>query len=196
MPLKITDKDLRPAPGDLGVVQAFLNTVNHEAGVDAISTPEKLAHWLSAQGLAGPQVKLSEADLERALAVREDWRAWLRSATSVSSELCERLDQALAPVSLRLRHDADGALHLMPPEAGLDAALGRMLAVMIIAQQGKHWKRLKICGSAECRAAFYDYSTNHSNKWCTRRCGNRLSARLSRRRTRRAARERKARLQG
>ncbi len=186
MPAKIVDKDIRPAPGDLRIVQAFLNTVNHESRVDLLSSPRALADWLSAQGLAGPEVEFDAADLERTLTVREGWRVWLRSSPMASPELCERLDRLLTPIELRPKHHPDGALQLVPTGGGVAGALGRLSAILMAAQHEKTWPRFKICSNPDCRSAFYDYSNNRSNKWCTRRCGNRISARLSRRRKRRS----------
>ena len=41
----------------------------------------------------------------------------------------------------------------------------------------KDWKRLKLCGSATCRWAFYDQSRNRSSRWCAMAsCGNRQKA--------------------
>lgn len=186
MPAKIVEKDLRPAPGDLRIVQAFLNTVNHESGVDELVGPGALAAWLADQGLGESEAWLDDADVARAVEVREAWREWIRGAPAAKPELCERLDRLLGPVTVRPRHAADGTLRLPPASsAGLDGALGRMATVITEAQLDGSWQRVKVCASAACRALFYDFSNNRTGRWCNPRCGNRMSARLSRRHYRR-----------
>ncbi len=180
-------KDLKPAPGDLRLVQAFLNTADRDAGTDELVSPEALAAWLARQGLLPPGTELDEAHRQRALAVREGWRSL--AAGSLNERLAEELDRLTEAAMLRGRHGVDGVVRLEPGSGGLDGALGRLLAIVVLAQLHGSWQRLKVCASAACRAAFYDRSANRSARWCRPRCGNRLSSRASKRRRRRVERE-------
>ena len=44
-------KELQPAPGDLGIVHALLNTVNRKSGKDELESPRAVADWLARHGL-------------------------------------------------------------------------------------------------------------------------------------------------
>ena len=66
-----------PAPGDLALVQAFINShydLEVEHGADLFATPSELGRWLSARGLLAASARLRARDLSRALAVREGLR--------------------------------------------------------------------------------------------------------------------------
>ncbi len=65
---KRTDNDprwtskLKPAPGDLRLLQAFLNTAGRE-----LDNPQALADWLELWGLVSPGIQLDQSDLERTI---------------------------------------------------------------------------------------------------------------------------------
>ncbi len=179
-------KDLPPAPGELRLFQAFVNTADFDAGSDELATPRALADWLARHGLLPPATELSETERQRAIEVREGWRSLV--AGSLSKELAGALDRATEAALLRARHAAGGSLRIEPAAAGLDGALGRLLAIVARAQADASWRRLKACASPACRAIFWDRSANHSKRWCRPLCGNRMSSRNSKRRTRRADR--------
>ena len=51
------------------------------------------------------------------------------------------------------------------------------------------WERVKVCGNADCRFAFYDVTKNGSRRWCAQTiCGNRFKGRRFRERHRTRAR--------
>src|SRR5256885_7722292 len=63
--------DREPAAGDLGLVQAFVNSVDLEPGVEELRDPNTLQAWLVAKGLMGSDEPVHETDLKNAVAVRE-----------------------------------------------------------------------------------------------------------------------------
>src|SRR5690349_6523254 len=69
----------RPAPGDLAMVQAFVNThydLVRDHGAEVLASPSALHDWLADAGLVDPGARtLRAGDLRRALAVREGLRA-------------------------------------------------------------------------------------------------------------------------
>ena len=67
----------KPAPDELALIEAFVNTVDLEDGDEALSIPAELADWLAEHGLAEPGETFSHDDLARAIAVREALRALL-----------------------------------------------------------------------------------------------------------------------
>ena len=179
-------RDIPPAPGDLRIVQAFLNTADREAATDELRSPRALVEWLAFEGFLPADSELATADLERTLRIREGWRTLLAGGESAPRELAATLNREASAVLLRPRFGPRGVVRLEPVEPGLDGALGRLVAIVTAAQIDGHWIRFKVCASGSCRAAFYDFARNRATRWCRPRCGNRISARLSRRRKRRS----------
>jgi predicted RNA-binding Zn ribbon-like protein len=178
------------APGELRLVQDFVNTVDLEDAEDALATPAALAAWLAERGLLKPRARLSERDRERAVSVREALRELLGANNDgeVAAGAVDRLNRAAAAAPLRVGFDADGRARLAPAGAGLDGALGRLLAIVERAMADGTWSRLKACRADACRWAFYDRSRNRSASWCIMEvCGNRNKARAYRARQRSAA---------
>src|SRR3712207_5677740 len=66
-----------PAPGALALVQGFVNTVDLEVDRDLLTSPEALRDWLVERELLEGNATLTDADLTRALAVREAIRELL-----------------------------------------------------------------------------------------------------------------------
>ena len=176
-------KGLRPAPGELRLVQAFVNTIDHERGHDELESAQALAEWLASRRLIATGTQLDDADLERAVAVRSGLRAIV--ASTAPREVREALEQAVAPALLRARFPSTGGLRFEPVASALDGAIGRLLVIIGSAQGAGHWPRIKRCAEEGCRAVFYDRSANRHGLWCSARCGNRVHALNFRRRERR-----------
>jgi predicted RNA-binding Zn ribbon-like protein len=82
-----------------------------------------------------------------------------------------------------LRFDSGGRVRLEPAARGIDAALGRLIAIAASAMVDGTWSRLKACRADDCHWAFYDHARNHSRHWCSMAvCGNRTKARTYRQR--------------
>jgi predicted RNA-binding Zn ribbon-like protein len=181
--------DRAPAPGDLGLVQSFVNTswdLDHE-GEEELRSPRELAAWLSERRLLGPGATLTSADLRRALDVREGLRALLftNNGAERDEEAIERLNRALGPTALAVRFGADAGPELSSRGRDLDAALGSLASIVAVAQIDGSWSRLKACRGVHCGWAFYDHSRNQSGHWCSMSiCGSRSKAREYRRRRR------------
>jgi predicted RNA-binding Zn ribbon-like protein len=182
-----TDRDDRrlAAPGDLELVRDFINTLDVLPGTDEIGDPASLTSWLAEHHLVPTQPTLTEEDLRRARNLREALRALLLANVGflLTPESAEAFDNALGSVRFRARADAAGQLELLPTDAGgLDHAIGRLASIVLAAQQGGTWPRLKAC--AECHWALYDHTKNRSAAWCGSQCGARVRARRHRRRHR------------
>jgi predicted RNA-binding Zn ribbon-like protein len=182
--------DRAPAPGDLGLVQAFINTrwdLNDQLE-DQFPSPSALASWFAERRLLNPGTKLAAADLDRALVVREGLRAVLlvNNGAAPDHAAIERLNDALAPSSLAFRFDSGAVPALVSSGDGLEVALGSLSRIIAVAQVDGSWARLKACRGAHCGWAFYDHSRNLSGSWCSMStCGSRSKARAYRRRKRR-----------
>jgi predicted RNA-binding Zn ribbon-like protein len=170
--------DRETAPGVLGLVQAYVNTADLEAGADQFKDPNTLGAWLVARGLMRPG-EATEADVKHAVAVREAIRGVIGANTGAAVYPLDiaTLNGAVGASRLRARFGSDGRARLEPETAGVEGALGRIVAAMFAAMGEEDWARLKLCGSSTCRWAFYDRSRNHSSRWCRMAsCGNRQKA--------------------
>jgi predicted RNA-binding Zn ribbon-like protein len=176
-----------PAPGDLGLVQSFVNTswdLDHD-GEERLGSPKELAGWLVGHGLLEPAAKLTTADLTRALHFREGLRALLfvNNGAAPDPEAIERLNRALGAAALTVRFDGDAMPELSSAGRDLDGALGSLAGTVALARIDGSWARLKACRGVHCGWAFYDHSRNRSGSWCSMSvCGSRAKAREYRRR--------------
>jgi predicted RNA-binding Zn ribbon-like protein len=102
---------------------------------------------------------------------------------SPAEAVARRIEGIASRVGFRLRFDADPALE--PVADGAEAALGRLLAILFLAQLDGRWSHMKECASPTCHSVFYDRSKNRSGKWCSMQtCGNQHKVRAWRERHR------------
>ena len=197
-----------PAPGRLGLVQAFTNSFwDLDAhGSDAWADLAGYRHWLDARGFDGGSA--ASADRNRALALREAIRDLGRAnheprGTSVTGtvpvtdvrrrgEMDPRaaalavLDATASTCALRVRFDP--APRHEAVGAGPDDALALVLGVLAEAMGDGTWSRMKACPGPHCGWLFYDASRNRSSQWCSMQlCGNRVKGREFRARRQGAA---------
>jgi len=176
-----------PAPGDLALVQAFVNTFwdLDRGGADRLGHPRALAGWLASHGLVQAETRVGDADLERALDVREGLREMLFANNGEEPDRSKlgRLNRALPAARLLVQLEPDARPELTVIGGDLDAALGAMAAMVAVAQVDGRWERLKACPGEHCGWAFYDHSRNQAGTWCSMSvCGSRAKARHYRRR--------------
>jgi len=168
------------APGDLAVVQSFINTADLRPGKEELGDPAALKAWFLAHGLLDRHERLTDADLRHALEVREALRDLLvaNDDGTPSHAAIQTLSRAARGAHVVVQFDANGKAALRSAATGVDAALGRLLAITTESMIDGSWERLKACGDETCRWAFYDWSKNHSSAWCAMEsCGNRVKAR-------------------
>ena len=165
-----------PAPGELEIVQSFVNTLDGGERRDELATARSASRWLSGRSLLPSGTTLTDEERERAIAVREALRALLHenAGGKLRQDAVERLDEAIADARFQLRFNRDGSARFEPASTGLDDALGRILEIVVTSRHAGEWTRLKACGVASCRRAFWDASKSRTTKWCTARCGDRV----------------------
>ncbi|PZT69349.1 hypothetical protein DN402_20915 [Streptomyces sp. SW4] len=164
-----------PAPGGLALVESLVNTLDVEAGADALDTPQGRARF-----------GLTEDDVPGARELRESLRAVLLAhAGHPPHRAVTPLGELLAAAPLVVTVDAaDGTAALAPADGR--PLLSRVAAAVAEALVAGTWTRLKACEAADCLWAYYDRSPAGRGRWCSMRvCG----ARAKMRRYRAAAKE-------
>ena len=177
----------KQASPPLYLVQRFVNSVDLETGEDELNSPEALRRWLAERELMGPRQKVTEADLRRALDVREGLRAVLltNNGLPLDEERVRRLDRAVSRAGVRVRFRPGHEPELVPDAEGVDGAIARLMAIVAAAVEHGRWPRLKACPREGCHWAFFDRSKNLSGRWCLMEvCGNIEKARAFRARQR------------
>jgi predicted RNA-binding Zn ribbon-like protein len=176
-----------PAPGSLRLVQEFVNTRDVESGADELASPDGLAMWLGREDLPGAGGTVGAGDVTAAIELREALRAVLRANSGAAPDPAATalVNRAAERAPLRLRLDPNGGAQLEEAagdgRAGVEAALGRILAAAYTGMADGSWRRLKVCASDDCEWAFYDRSRNRSGHWCDMAaCGSRHKVRAYR----------------
>lgn len=168
-----------------------MNTVDIENGVEELTDPEALRDVLIRVGaLSRGAPPLDEADVDGALELREALRRLLlvNAGGEVDAEALIALERASGAARLSIRFERDATPTLLPQAAGLDGAIGRILAVVFTAMADGSWPRLKACPRDVCGWVFYDRSRNLSSRWCSMSvCGNRTKIKRYRGKAARAA---------
>jgi hypothetical protein len=167
------------APGDLvrldhygdpaDLVVGFLNTLDVEAGSDALDSMEGWQSWLAAHGLDGSFEPESADTLRQARDLRDDLRT-----LAAGGRLAE-----VRRLGIQVALSAVGGVEL-----SAETAAGLIAAAAVRTAIEQRLERIKICPADSCRWAFYDTSRNRSRQWCSMEvCGNRAKARAHRARS-------------
>jgi predicted RNA-binding Zn ribbon-like protein len=172
-------------------VQAFINSrwdLSSPNRGETFATAGHLADWLRARGLIGRRPRLTDRDVGRAIAVREGLRAlaFANSGRPLDDAAIGEMRRASERASARILVEPEGPRIVLAEGAGIDAAIGAVLAITAHAMADGSWPRMKACPGRDCGWTFYDYSRNQSARWCSMKvCGEREKARAYyRRRTR------------
>jgi predicted RNA-binding Zn ribbon-like protein len=177
-----------PAPGELRLVQEFLNTNDIEADRERFASPGALRDWLAENGLLDPAAVAASEELGNAIELREALRALAAAHNQLSTDTASALrvlNQVAANAQLLPRLTSAEQVALEPQAPGVAGALGRIVAIVQQAIADGTWRRLKACERDSCRWAFYDHSKNQSGRWCHAAiCGNRERSRRAYRRRR------------
>lgn len=167
---------LTAAPGDLQIVQDFVNSVEIDQTSDPLGADDSLPDWCARTGYCSGADQAALADLRH---FREALRAVLE-ANAGDADPAERW-QALEPFARRAGYSMyitqAGVPALRAQGSGADSVIAHVLAIVYDAIRNGTWFRLKACRKHSCRWAFYDKSKNGSGAWCSMRvCGNRAKA--------------------
>ncbi|WAJ45476.1 CGNR zinc finger domain-containing protein [Mycobacterium sp. Aquia_216] len=184
--------ELAPAPGGLGLVHDFLNTVAvHDDRPDLLSDATLARHWLAAAVRAWSELRgaptdpptMTEADLPKLRALRDTISQLVRGEAATGP--------GASMVSASFALSASGEVRLEPAGSGWRWLAAALWGEIMLSQQAGTWRRLKQCHNHPCESTFYDRSKNNSGVWCNvKTCGNVANLRASR--ARRRERERAA----
>jgi predicted RNA-binding Zn ribbon-like protein len=161
-----------PAPGDLELVQRFMNLHEHGPGASGDLPPsrELIEDFLRGRELLDDGTPFTEADRD--------------AGAGLADKDVAAIDRTARRSGLH-PHFGRGGPDLVPTERGVSGALGRIVAVAFLADLQGTWGGLKECAGDDCNAVFFDRSKNHSGRWCSMStCGNRAKVRAWRERRR------------
>jgi predicted RNA-binding Zn ribbon-like protein len=176
----------RPAPADLELLRAFVNTHDLDKGTDELGDTAAAARWLKRRRLRDEATPLTPRDLGRVIEAREAFRGVLvaNATGDTADQAVEALNTIARRCGMTTRLSGPASATTTPSTArGVDIALGRLLAITFDAIAAGTWSRLKACPAPTCHWAFYDRSRNRTSRWCDMGlCGNRAKRQAQRRR--------------
>ena len=173
------------APGQLALVQSFLNTLDVESGRDELANLQSAQAWLASQRLVSPGTEYDERDRRRLMEVRRALHALVAAndGTGLQRRAVTTLNEAARRVRLGVRLHPEDGYRLMAEGVGIDRPIGELLIAVTGSMAAGSFPRLKTCANEACQLAFFDSSKNRSGRWCSMtRCGNRMKGRAYRQR--------------
>lgn len=171
-------KRIKSAPGDMRIVQEFVNTKNLMRGYDLLESPESAGRWLAEYGFGVSGETVSQEELRLLQNLREGVREILlshnRGASANVEGTVSELNRIVSSVALDIRFGLSGEPFLESSSIGAERLTEDVLAAAIRARHIGVWQRLKACANEECGWVFYDSSKNRSGSWCVMEiCGSR-----------------------
>jgi predicted RNA-binding Zn ribbon-like protein len=177
-----------PAPGDLELLQRFVNLHEHDETGRTVDPPsEMIRGFLVSRELLTEEERFSTADRETYLRLRDAIRRLVDAEPEdpIRDEDAETIDRIGLAAGLHPHFHAVGSPTLEPKGGGVAGAFGTIVAIAFVASFDGTFEQLKSCADETCRAVFYDKSKNHSGRWCSMStCGNRAKVRAWRERQR------------
>ena len=171
--------DPRPAPPDLEVLRAFVNSDNRYHGVDLLRHDERDA-WCAEAWPQHPVDDVPPAGWRRLIDLRDRVRAVLAGEEGAASAF------TAAATRYPLLVDLDEPSGLRSADDRQEARLaGAVLAALHVAARDGRLARLRLCQRPDCGWCYYDTSRNHSARWCSAEpCGDVMKTRAYRSRHR------------
>ncbi len=180
---------LTSAPGGLGLVQDFLNTVAiGDYGPDLLSDPalardwavDAIREWSALRGVEAEPPALDDGDLAKLRALRGT------IAKMVAGQPADRREVgSVRAVSASFAVSDTGEVRLEPAGSGWRWLASVVWSEVLLSQQHDTWRRIKRCHNHACGSTFYDRSKNNSGVWHdVKTCGNAANLRASRARRR------------
>lgn len=159
-----------PAPGNLVLLEGFLNTWSNELGIEDFDTAKSTDDWLRRVDLwAG--AKITSKQHREILQFRDALRAWV-----LDNENYQPINQLLSGTVFQAEFGSEGDLQFRPRS---DAnVLSTLTNAISDSQRDSTWDRFKCCELPTCGWAFYDTTRSRTRRWCSMKtCGSRHKAR-------------------
>jgi predicted RNA-binding Zn ribbon-like protein len=176
---------LATAPGGLGLVQDFLNTIAIYDYPDLLAditladdwAANAVRAWSTLRDVDAAPPALNDADLSKLRALRDT------IAKMVAGQPPDRRGIGSVSASFTLSHE--GKVRLEPAGSGWRWLASVLWSEILLSQQADTWRRIKRCHNHHCSSTFYDRSKNNSGVWHdVKTCGNAANLRASRARRR------------
>lgn len=153
--------------------------------VERVPTPDALAEWFALSGAVSEPPEVSQADYDRAIALREVLYSALRARASGApvDQGAIALVNAVAARPTPVPELIDGGVRALGSADGVLALIARA------AQHALTDTRLRFCDGQDCTRPFIDASRGRTRRWCGMAgCGDRAKAAAYRRRVARRPR--------
>jgi predicted RNA-binding Zn ribbon-like protein len=177
-----------PAPGELELLQRFVNLHDHDEQGRTLDPPLGLIRgFLIDRRLLTHAERFTASDRETYLRLRAAIRRLVEAEPGAPIPEADAavIDRIGLSAGLHPHFHAAGSPTLEPTGSGVAAAFGTIVAIAFVASFDGSFDHLKTCADEGCRAVFYDRSKNHSGRWCSMAtCGNRAKVRAWRERQR------------
>ena len=163
------------------ILTSLLSTRAAAGRGDQLPDSSAAAAWLADQGLASADLKVTEAEWQRLLALREGLYALIPArGRRWTKEAALHFNRTIRDAPLEVSVTLDRTLRFASPERGFHGAFGRIVSLLVDSYFAGQWKRLKACANDECLQVFYDDSPSGTRKWCDERCGDKVRTRKHR----------------
>jgi predicted RNA-binding Zn ribbon-like protein len=171
---------------------ATLGARHGRSPIERLGSPEDLAAWLEAVGLAAGDARPSGAELAEARELRELIRELAEAAIAGDRprrSAVERLNGWARGPTPAPQLDPRGGLAIGRARDSVRRSLAAIARDAIQLLGGPDRERLKECASPDCALMFVDESRGRRRRWCSMEaCGNRAKTRSYRRNRRRETR--------
>lgn len=162
-----------PAPGNLILLEGFLNTWTGELGIEDFNTTSSTEAWLRSVDLWTSSKKITAEQTQKIIQFRSDLRAWI-----LDQECYQPLNTLLSQVHFQAEFNANGEVQFRPTGDACDKVLGALIEIILESQKNKTWDRMKCCALPSCGWAFYDSTRSRTKRWCSMKtCGSRHKSR-------------------
>ena len=162
-----------PAPGNLILLEGFLNTWSEEMSIDDFETAQSTEAWLRNVDLWTGTQKITPDQHQKFVEFRSDLRTWILNKACV-----QPLNDLIQEMSFQAEFTSEGEVQFRPTGSAFQRALGSLVDQISKSQQDGTWDRLKCCELPTCGWAFYDTTRSRTKRWCSMKtCGSRHKAR-------------------
>jgi predicted RNA-binding Zn ribbon-like protein len=161
-----------PAPGNLVLLEGFLNTWSGELGIEDFKTASSTGTWLRDAGLWATARTVTSKQHQEIIRFREALRAWILDKKDFPP-----LNDLVTEITFQAEFGS-GGVRFQPLGNAYQGLIGTLVEVISNSQQDGTWNRLKCCELATCGWAFYDSTRSRTKRWCSMKtCGSRHKAR-------------------